>query len=72
MATFLIDQEGVHIRKPVNDLTWKKQSDSKLVPHMDDMWIGPWAVFPQYVDGAFVHIHELSWFFMNDHGKSAI
>ncbi len=21
---------------------------------MDNIWIGPWAIFPQYVDGAFV------------------
>ncbi len=23
---------------------------------MNDMWIGPWAIFPQYVDGAFYEI----------------
>ncbi len=27
---------------------------AQVVPHMGDMWIGPWAIFAQYVDRAFV------------------
>ncbi len=26
---------------------------------MNDMWIGPWAIFPQYVDGAFMMVWSL-------------
>ncbi len=28
----------------------------QAVYHMDDIWIGPWAIFPQYMDSTLLEI----------------
>ena len=41
---------------------------AQLVPLMDNMWIRSWAIFPQYVDGAFLKEHSPDGLTQNENG----